>query len=133
MGGNSKRSGGSRAIPILRLQKYICVQSTVGAKLPLAHKQLLYEVPSLRVTSVFLGGEMRQHRRFCDFGVHWGQERQLFSKISAFLLILEQLFGSPGGNRVDGLPRAASLFSTSFGEVKVVMVQVENLKIMKFC
>ena len=21
-----------------------------------------------------LGGEMRQHRRFADFGVHWGQE-----------------------------------------------------------
>ena len=69
---------------ILRLQTYICVQPTFDAKLPLAHKELLYEVPSLRVTSVCLGGEMRQHRRFCDFGVHWGQERPLFSKISSF-------------------------------------------------
>ena len=78
MEGNSNSSVGSRAIQILRLHPPICVQSTFCAKLPLAHKELLYEVPSLRVTSVCLGGEMRQHRRFCDLGFI-GAKRDNFS------------------------------------------------------
>ena len=31
-------------------QCYICVQPSFDVKVPLAHKELLYEVPSLRVT-----------------------------------------------------------------------------------
>ena len=34
---------------IFRSENYICAQSTFSAKLSLAHKELLYEVPSLRV------------------------------------------------------------------------------------
>ena len=39
----------SRAMKIFRFQPHICVQLTFEAKSPLAHKELLFEVPSLRI------------------------------------------------------------------------------------
>ena len=51
-------------------------------------RYLLYESlvfsHSFGAAKVHLGGEMRQHLRFADFGVHWSQEMSLLSKISSF-------------------------------------------------
>ena len=68
-------------------QSYICVSLTVDAKVPLAQRELLVEVPSLRVmllseitVKLFLGGDSRQRSESRDFRVLSGQQRSLLSK-----------------------------------------------------
>ena len=62
--------------------------SHFGAKLPLAQRELLVEVPYLRVMSLsqitvklFLGSDSRQRSEFRDFRVLGGQQRPLLSKL----------------------------------------------------
>ena len=65
-------------------KKYICVQPSRGVKRPLAHKELLYEVPSLRVTSVSVILRVQRFasaKRFCKFGGHFQPGDASFRRI----------------------------------------------------